>query len=330
MAKPKVFICRLISEEELSMLREASDADVWEDPLPPPYDIILERSRDVEGILSLLTDRVDAGLMDASPRLKVISNMAVGYDNIDIAAATERGIPVGNTPDVLTDTTADFAFALLMAAARRLQEGIDYVRAGRWLAWGPRLLTGIDVHGATLGIIGFGRIGQAVARRAAGFDMLVLYNDPRRRPELEKPMNVAYADLNTLLRESDFITLHAELNETTRHLLNAEAFGKMKRGAVVVNTARGAMIDQRALSEALAFGRIGGAALDVTDPEPIPMGSPLLDLPNCIVVPHMASASVATRGRMARMAAANLLAGLRGERLPTCVNPEAYGKRPRG
>lgn len=330
MAKPKVFISRLIPEEGLSMLREAADADVWEDPLPPPYDKLLERTRDVEGILSLLTDRIDAGLMDSSPRLRVISNMAVGYDNVDIAAATERGIPVGNTPGALTDTTADFAFALLMAAARRLQEGVDYVRAGRWLAWGPRLLAGVDVHGATLGIIGFGRIGQAVARRSAGFGMRVLYNDPRRCPELEKSMNVAYADLDTLLRESDFITLHAELNETTRHLLNLEAFGKMKRGAIVVNTGRGAMIDQRALSEALAFGRIGGAALDVTDPEPIPMDSPLLDLPNCIVVPHMASASVATRGRMARMAAGNLLAGLRGERLPTCVNPEAYRKRPRG
>ncbi len=330
MAKPKVFISRLIPEEGLSMLREAADADVWMDPLPPSYDQILEHSHEVEGILSLLTDTIDAGVMGASPRLKVISNMAVGYDNIDVAAATERGIQVGNTPGVLTDTTADFAFALLMAAARRLQEGMDYVRAGRWIAWGPRLLTGLDVYGATLGIIGFGRIGQAVARRSAGFGMRVLYNDPHRRPELETSMNVAYADLDTLLRESDFITLHAELNAATRHLLNAEAFGKMKRGAIIVNTARGAIIDQRALSEALAFGRIRGAALDVTDPEPIPMGSPLLDLPNCIVVPHMASASVATRGRMARMAAANLLAGLRGERLPTCVNPEAYGKSPRG
>jgi glyoxylate reductase len=306
------------------MVRAAAEVEVWEDALPPPYNVLLERCRPADGLLCLLTDRIDAGLIAASPRLKVISNMAVGYDNIDVAAATGRGIPVGNTPGVLTETTADFAFALLMAAARRLPEGVDYVRAGRWRTWGPRLLTGADVHDATLGIIGFGRIGQAVARRSAGFGMRVLYHDPQRRPDLEKSMSVAYAGLDTLLGESDFVTIHANLTETTRHLLNAEAFAKMKRGAIVVNTARGGIIDQRALAEALASGRVGGAALDVTDPEPLPNDSPLLSFPNCIVVPHMASASVAARGRMSEMAAANLLAGLRGERLPTCVNPEVY------
>jgi glyoxylate reductase len=274
--------------------------------------------------LSLLTDKIDAHLMDSAPHLKVVSNLAVGFDNIDIPAATERGIPVGNTPGVLTDTTADFAFTLLMGSARRLQEGIDYVRAGKWKTWGPMLLMGQDIHGATLGIIGFGRIGQGMAARSAGFGMRVLYYDVYRRQDLEQSMGVAYADLDTLYRESDFITVHTDLNEKTRHMINQDAFSKMKRTAIVINTARGPIVDPDALYEALKAGRIGGAALDVTEPEPIPIDSPLLTLSNCIVTPHIASASVATRGKMARIAAENLVAGLRGDRLPACVNPEVY------
>ncbi len=262
--------------------------------------------------------------MDSAPRLKVVSNLAVGYDNIDIPAATERGIPVGNTPGVLTDTTADFAFTLLMAAGRRLQEAIDDVRAGKWRTWGPMLLMGQDIHGATLGIIGFGRIGQGMAARSAGFGMRVLYYDVYRRQDLERSMGVTYADLDTLYRESDFITVHTDLNEKTRHMINQDAFSKMKRTAIVINTARGPIVDPEALYEALKTGRIGGAALDVTEPEPIPIDSPLLTLPNCIIAPHIASASVATRGKMARIAADNLIAGLRGDRLPACVNPEVY------
>jgi len=323
-AKPKVFVARLIPEEGLAMLRDLTEMKVWEDELSPPREVLLKEVREVEGLISLLTDLVDAALMDSNPRLKVISNYAVGVDNIDIPAATTRGIPVGNTPGVLTDTTADLAFTLLMAVARRIQESIDYVRAGKWKTWGPRLLTGQDIHNATLGIIGFGRIGQEMAKRASGFRMRVLYYDVRRREDLEKTMGVTYADMDTLLRESDFITVHTDLNPTTRHLLDANAFAKMKRTAIVINTARGPIVDPQALYDALRQGKIAGAGLDVTEPEPIPMDSPLLTLPNCLIVPHIASASVATRARMAQMAATNLIAGLRGDRLPNCVNPEVY------
>lgn len=324
MAKPRVFVTRRMPEEGLAMVRQATDMKLWEDELPPPHDVLLREVREVDGLLSLLTDKIDAALMDLNPRLKVISNFAVGYDNVDILAATERGIPVGNTPGVLTDTTADLAFTLLMAAARRIQESIDYVRAGKWKTWGPLLLMGQDIHGGTLGIVGFGRIGQGMAARASGFGMRVLYYDVYRRKDLEQSMGVAYADMDTILRESDFVTIHTDLNETTRHMMNASAFAKMKPTSILINTARGPIVDPQALYDALRTGKIGGAALDVTEPEPIPMDSPLLTLPNCLIVPHIASASVLTRGKMAQMAAANLLAGLRGDRLPTCVNPQVY------
>ncbi len=322
--KPKVFVSRIIPDEGLDLIKAECEVDLWEGELPPPYDVLLAHVRDKDGLVSLLTDKIDAQLMDANPRLKVVSQMAVGFDNVDVAAATARGIPVGNTPGVLTDTTADFAFALLMAAARRIVEGADYVRAGKWKTWGPKLLTGQDIHGATLGIIGFGRIGQGVARRASGFGMRVMYYDVYRRPDLEESMGVTYADMDTLLREADFVSIHTDLNPQTRHLFNADTFPKMKKNAILVNTARGPIVDPDALCNALKKGQIRGAALDVTEPEPIPMDSPLLSLPNCLIVPHIASASVATRGMMAEMAARNLLAGLRGERLPNCVNPEVY------
>ena len=324
MDKPKVFVTRAIPDEGLSMIRSACDMKLWEQELPPPRETLLAEVRQVEGLLSLLTDRIDAELMDSNPRLRVVSNYAVGFDNVDVRAATERGLPVGNTPGVLTDTTADLAFTLLMAAARRIVEGVDYVRAGKWKTWGPKLLTGVDIHHATLGIVGMGRIGQGMARRAAGFDMRVIYYDVQRRPDLEATMALEYVELETLYARSDFITVHTDLNESTRHMLGAAAFTAMKPTAVVINTARGPIIDPVALHHALASGRIRAAALDVTEPEPLPADSPLLTLPNCIVVPHIASASVATRARMAEMAAANLIAGLRGERLPNCVNPEVY------
>src|SRR5581483_10251068 len=258
--------------------------------------------------------------------LRVVSNYAVGFDNIDIPAATERGLPIGNTPGVLTDTTADFAFTLMVAAARRVVEGADYVRAGRWKTWGPKLLTGVDIHGATLGLVGFGRIGQAMARRARGFDMRVLYYDQYRREDLEASMGVTYVDMDTLLRESDFVSIHTDLNASTRHLFNASAFAKMKPSAILINSARGPIVEPQALYDALASGKIRAAALDVTEPEPINMDSPLLSLPNCLIVPHIASATIATRGKMAEMAAKNLIAGVNGERLPTPVNPEVYDK----
>ena len=308
---------------------DACDAEVWQDELPPPREILLEKIRDKVGLLSLLTDKIDAELMDMNPQLRVVSNYAVGFDNVDIPAATARGLPIGNTPGVLTDTTADFAFTLLMSAARRVVEGADYVRAGKWKTWGPKLLMGVDVHGATLGLVGFGRIGQAMAKRASGFDMRVLYYDQYRRADLEQSMGVMYADMDTLLRESDFVSIHTDLNATTRHMFNADAFSKMKASAILVNTARGPVIDHAALYDALSSGKIRVAALDVTEPEPIPMDSPLRTLPNCLVVPHIASATIATRGKMAEMAAKNLIAGVNGERLPTPVNPEVYDKQVR-
>ena len=324
MAKPRVFVTRVIPEVGLKMVQEQCDAEVWPEELPPPYEVLLQKVKGCDGLLCLLTDKINAQLMDTEPRLRVISQMAVGFDNIDIRAATERGIPVGNTPGVLTDTTADFAFTLLMAAARRVVEGVDYVRAGKWKTWGPTLLLGQDIHHATLGLIGFGRIGQGMARRASGFDMRVLYYDIYRREDLERSLGVVYVDLDTLLRESDFVSLHTDLNPQTRHMINDDAFAKMKPSAILINSARGPIVDPDALYRALRDGKIAGAGLDVTEPEPLPTDSPLLSLPNCLVVPHIASASVKTRGKMAEMAAGNLIAGLRGERLPYCANPEVY------
>jgi lactate dehydrogenase-like 2-hydroxyacid dehydrogenase len=318
--KSNVYVTRQVPEAGIAMLRNECEIEIWEGELPVPRDILLEKVRDIDGLYSLLTDRVDPELLDVAPRLRVVSNMAVGYDNIDVAACTARGIPVGHTPGVLTDTTADFAWTLLMAAARRVVEGADYVRAGHWKTWGPMLLMGQDVHGATLGIVGIGRIGQAVARRARGFDMRILYHDPYVPDAgIEGAVSV---DLDTLLAEADFVTLHVPLTEMTHHLIGREELRKMKPSAVLINTARGGVVDPEALYEALREGQIARAALDVTDPEPIPTDHPLLTLSNCIVVPHIASASVATRTKMATMAAENLLAGLRGEPLPNCVNPE--------
>jgi len=250
--------------------------------------------------------------------------MAVGYDNVDVEACTRRKIPVGNTPGVLTETTADFTWALLLAAARRVVEGVDYVHAGKWTTWGPMLLLGQDIHGATLGILGMGRIGTAVARRARGFQMRILYHDLHPNDDAERATGATFVDFDTLLRESDFLTIHTTLNPATHHLIGAEAIAKMKSNAVLINTARGPIVDPWALHDALRANRIFAAALDVTEPEPIPPDHPLLTLPNFLVAPHIASASVATRTKMAVMAAENLLAGLRGEGLPNCVNPSVY------
>ncbi len=328
--KPKVFVTRLIPEQGLDILRTECEVEVWQDELPPARALLLEKAKGNDALLTLLTDRVDAELLDINPKLRVVANMAVGFDNIDVPAATARGVPIGNTPGVLTDTTADFAFALMMSAARRVVEGADYVRAGKWKTWGPKLLLGPDVHHATLGIIGFGRIGQGMAKRASGFDMRIFYYDVYRREDLEKSMGVTYAELDTLYAQSDFITLHTDLNPSTRHMINDAAFARMKPSAVIVNSARGPIIDPEALYRALSAGKIWAAALDVTDPEPIPTDSPLLKLSNCLVVPHIASASIVTRGKMSQMAAANILAGLKGERLLTCVNPEVYEVGVRG
>ena len=326
MAKPKVFITRVIRDKGLDLVKEFCQADIWQEELPPMREELLERVRGVEGLLCLLTDRIDAEVMDAAgARLKVISNHAVGYDNIDMASATRRGVPVGNTPGILTDATADMTFALMMAAGRRVVEAEKFLRAGKWKTWGPSILLGVDFAGATLGIIGFGRIGQAVARRATGFDMRILYYDPNPLPSDLKTPAVS-TDLDTLLRESDFISIHVPLTPETRRLVNVEFLAKLKPNAVLVNTSRGAVVDQVALYETLKERRIFAAALDVTDPEPLPMDSPLLELDNCIIVPHIASASIQSRDMMAYLSAKNLIAGLRGERLVHCINPEVYEK----
>ena len=327
MSKPKVFVTRLIPEKGLEVVRDFCDVDLWAEELPPRREDLVEHIRGVDGLLCLLTDKIDGEVMDkAGPQLKVISNHAVGFDNIDVAAATARRIPVGNTPDVLTDATADFAFALMMAVARRIPESERYVHAGKWKTWGPMTLLGVDIQGATLGLVGFGRIGKAVARRAVGFDMRVIYYDPsEKKPNPD--LNAMPVDFETLLRESDFISLHTPLTPDTRYLIDAEALLKMKPNVVLVNTARGPIVDPQALYEALKENRIFGAGLDVTDPEPLPLDSPLLTLDNIVVVPHVASASTTSREQMSWMAAQNLVAGLKGERLPNCVNPQVYAQK---
>lgn len=324
--RPKVLVTRVLPDEGLDPIREACDIDLWQEELPPPRDELLRRVEGKDGILSLLTDRIDQELLDAAgPQLKVVSNFAVGFDNIDVPALTRRKIPGGNTPGVLTETTADLAFALLMAAARRIPESVEYVKNDRWKTWGPMLLMGVDIHNSTLGIVGFGRIGREMARRGRGFGMRILYHDVHpATPEDEAELGARRVETDELLRDSDFISLHVNLTDETHHLINADALRAMKSTAVLVNTSRGQVVDPAALEQALRDGDIFAAGLDVTDPEPLPADHPLVLLPNCVVVPHIASATKVTRGKMAAMAAANLLAGVRGERLPTPINPEVY------
>jgi glyoxylate reductase len=308
--------------------------DLWDDEMPPPDGELLARLKHADGVISMVADRFDAATIAKLRRLMVISNLAVGVDNIDVAAATRAGIAVGHTPGILTETTADLAFALVMAAARRVAEGDRFVRAKRWRAWTPRLMLGHDVHGATLGIIGWGAIGQAVARRAAGFGMRVLYvtrgqrgesdGAKDRRQAHDQPAQAPHAEpveLARLLAEADFISIHVPLTEHTRHLIGAREFAAMKRGAIIVNTARGAVIDQPALVAALRSGRIAGAGLDVTEVEPVPPDDPLLKLPNAVITPHIGSASQATRLRMAELAVDNLLDVFAGRPPRCCANP---------
>ena len=310
----RVFVARRLPGDALERLGAEHDVEVWEERLPPSAEELRARTAPVEGLLSLLTDPVDRGLLDAAPDLRAISNYAVGVDNVDTDAASERGIPVGNTPGVLTDSTADLTLALMLGIGRRVAEGDAYVRRGEWRTWEPGLLLGRDLQGATVGIVGFGRIGRAVARRCEGFGCELLHSGGEGGIELEE-----------LLARSDFVTLHAPLNPSTRGLIGAEALAAMKPGAYLINTARGPLVNTDALVRALHEGAIAGAALDVTDPEPLPGDHPLLEAPNLLVVPHIGSADRATRERMADMAVDNLLAGLAGERMPDCANPEVYG-----
>lgn len=324
MSEFKVFITRRLPTS-LEPLQELAAVEVWAERQPPPDAVLREKIREIDGLLCLLTDPIDRGLIEAGTHLKVISQMAVGYDNIDVAAATAKRLPVGHTPDVLTDATADFAWALLMAAARRVVEADRATRANQWTTWEPDFLLGATVSGATLGIVGLGRIGQAVARRAKGFEMRILYTNPERcDPALETALGAEFVELDDLLPAADFVTIHTPLTPATHHLFSDRQFAQMQRSAVLINTARGTIVDPEALYRALANGQIAAAALDVTDPEPIPANSRLLTLDNLIITPHIASASRQTREKMAMMAIANLIAGLTGDRLPHCVNPDVY------
>ena len=324
MSKPKVFVTRVISDKGLDLVKDFCEVDLWQEELPPSRAELLKRVRGVDGILSLLTDKIDGEVMDAAGAgLKVISNHAVGFDNIDVPVATARRIPVGNTPDVLTDATADFAFALMMSAGRRMVEAARYVQEGKWKTWGPMLLLGVEMKGTTLGLVGFGRIGKAVARRALGFDMRIIYYDPSE-PSPETDMRAMRVDFETLLKESDFISLHTPLTPDTHHLIDSQALSKMKPSAVLVNTARGPVVDMEALYDALLSKRIFAAGLDVSEPEPLPPDHPILTLDNALIVPHIASATTTARANMAWLAARNLIAGLKGEPLPNCVNPQVY------
>jgi len=301
----RCFVARRIPGPALGRLEDAHEVEVWPHRLPPTPGELREHTAGVEGLLSLLTDQVDDALLDAAPELRAISNYAVGTDNVDLDAAKARGIPVGNTPDVLTDATADLAFALLLALARRLSEGESDVREGRWVTFEPDYALGAEVTGATLGIVGLGRIGKAVARRAQGFAMDILHTGRSGGVALEE-----------LLERSDFVTLHCPLTPDTHHLIGAEALARMKPTAHLINTARGPIVDPRALLHALQTRAIAGAALDVTDPEPLPSDHPLLEAPNLLVVPHIGSATVRTRHRMSEIAVDNLLAALDGMPMP--------------
>ena len=309
----RCFITRRLPGPALGRLEAVHEVDVWPGRLPPTREELAEHLKDADGLLCLLSDRIDATLIECAPRLKAIANYAVGYDNIDLAAAAARGISVGNTPDVLTDATADLTFALLMAAARKLPDAIAGARSGDWLTWEPALHLGAQVHGAALGIVGFGRIGRAVARRAQGFEMNVIHTDSSSDD----------AALAELLHGSDFVSLHSPLTPATDHLIDAAALGQMKPTAILINTARGGLVDQDALARALHDQTIAGAALDVTDPEPLPPDHPLLDAPNLIVTPHIGSATRAAREQMAELAVENLLAALDGRPMPHQVTASA-------
>jgi lactate dehydrogenase-like 2-hydroxyacid dehydrogenase len=305
---------------------EHCDAWMWEEDRTLPREILLEKVRDAEGLHVLVLDQVDAALLEAAPRLRVVSTSAVGVDNIDLKACTARGIPVGHTPVVVTEATADFAVALMLAASRRLWEAARYVRNGQWKEWSPTLMIGNDLHGKTLGIVGLGRIGQAIARRARGFNLRILYHSRNRQLQAEANLEAAYRSLHDLLEESDIVILSLPLTGETRQMIGEEALERMKPSAYLINVARGGVVDSDALYQALSNGKIRAAALDVTEPEPINTDHPLLTLDNCLITPHIAPTTVETKALMTEMSVTNLLRGLRGEPLLHCANPDSQPK----
>jgi len=317
--KPRVFISRPLPDAPMAFIRQHCRVDVWTGDDAPP---LREKIANIDGLVTYGHEPITADMLDTAPNLKVISNTGAGYDHIDVAAAAERGIAVGNTPGVVSGATADLTFALLLAAARNVVTGDRFMRAGKWQKYDPYLLWGAEVHGATLGIIGLGSIGRAVARRAKGFDMSAIYYNRNRTPEWEKSLGVEYAPLDRLLAGSDFVSIHTPLTKQTHHLIGQKELAQMKNSAILINTARGPIVDSQALYRALRDGVIAGAGLDVFDPEPLPAGDPLFTLENVVLCPHLGTASQKTRTKMGMMAAENLLAGLRGEPLLNPVEPD--------
>jgi len=327
MKKPKVYVSRIIADEGLDLLREVCELQVWQQKELMTRDVQLELFADCSGLLTTTDIKVDAQLLAACPAVQVVSNQAVGYDNIDVAACTAAGVPVGNTPDVLTETTADLTFALILASARRLAEMVEWVKQDHWTPETGMLENlGTDVHHATLGIVGLGRIGREVARRAAGFNMAILYHDQSHDTQIEQEFGARLVDKEVLFRQSDFISLHLPLSSATYHYIGREELKLMKPSAILINSSRGQIVDQSALLEALQNGQIAGAGLDVTDPEPMRRGHPLLALPQVTVLPHIGSATRKTRARMAERAAQNLINALNGRPMISCINPEAMGR----
>ena len=323
MSKLKVYVTREIPERGLKIIKKRFDVEVWPEYGPPLKEVVIDKVRDVDALVSLLSDSIDVEVFGAAPKLKIVAQMAVGFDNIDVKEATKRGVYVTNTPEVLTETTADFAWALLMSIARRVVEADRYVRGRRWkVGWHPSMLLGRDVHGATIGIVGAGRIGSAVARRAKGFNMKILYCGRKSRPELEKILGAKHVDLDMLLKQSDFVSIHVSLTKQTYHMIDKEKLRLMKKTAYLVNNSRGAVIDEKALCQALKEGWIAGAALDVFEQEPTPVTNPLLKLDNVVLAPHISSSSHGTRSKMAKMVAENLIAFFERRIPPNLVNRE--------
>lgn len=325
--KPHVFVSRRIPENGIAILRESAEVEVWLDPLPPPREVFLEHIAEVDGLLCLLTERIDAEVFDSAPRLRVVANMAVGYNNVDVPEATRRGVPIGNTPGVLTEATADLAVALLLAAARRVVAGHNVAATGQWKTWDPIGFLGQELNGRTAGIVGLGRIGTAVARRLRfGWNMRILYNNRGRNEEAEAELGATKVPFEELLHESDFVIAMVDQNPSTQGMFNAQVFRQMKASAVFVNVSRGGVVRQADLIAALEAEDIFAAGLDVTDPEPPPPDDPILSAPNLVLTPHIASATHEARSKMAEIAARNVLSGLAGERLANCVNPDVYRK----
>lgn len=324
MSRPTVLVTHHIPSPAFNPIAAVCQVNYWDHDVPMPRAALLEMAAGVDGIYCLITDRIDAEVLDAAgPRLRVVSTMSVGYDHIDVRACAARGVIIGHTPGVLTETTAELALALLLATSRRLPEAWSAVKEGQWGPWDPEWMTGADIFGSTVGIVGLGRIGAAVAQRLAGFGCRLIYSGPSPKPDIAAPLGARFVDFATLLAESDFVTVHCPLNAATRHLFDASAFEHMKRTAILINTSRGGVVDQDALYTALSTGMIAAAGLDVTTPEPLPPDHPLLQLPNCVILPHIGSASVKTRLRMAVMAAENLVAGVTGQPLPNPVATQA-------